>query len=521
MSWNDEGESASRAYVPVEAKRFAAEQSGLGSGAEQAEKKYWAKFKRPIVVKEYASVSHVEFSLAKPHDFAVTSSTRVQIYSCATNSVRKTLSRFKDIAYSGSFRPDGKMMVAGDALGNVQIFDLASRSLLRSFTGHKDTVRVAGFSTNLTQVMSASDDRTVRIWDIPSEQALHCFDEHKDHVRSACISPDNPNLILSGSYDHTVKLWDTRSPTPCILTLHHGSPIESVLFLPGSSLLASAGGNKIKVWNTLTAGTHVTTLANHQKNITTMSLDGSKSRLLSGGLDNMVKVYNLQDFGVVHSFKYPAPILSMACSPDDTHLVVGMAGGLLSIRQRVVKTQEVVGAMQSRAKANGGTLRHFRRGAVAQAQVGDVVVERAKSARLHEWDNLLKKFNHAKALDVVLGAGRGGRRASPVMVVSVLDELIHRGMLVVALGARDDVGLEPVTQFILEHVANPKLTNTLVHVAEVIMDMYAPVIGQSVLIDELFLKLRVHVDKEMTLQEDLIKTLGLLESLMLASLKSD
>lgn len=42
----------------------------------------------PVLVKEFASVTSVHFSPVKPHDFAVTSSTRVQIYSTQTNSVR-------------------------------------------------------------------------------------------------------------------------------------------------------------------------------------------------------------------------------------------------------------------------------------------------------------------------------------------------------------------------------------------------------------------------------------------------
>ncbi|KAJ3285149.1 snoRNA-binding rRNA-processing protein [Rhizoclosmatium sp. JEL0117] len=512
-----DSDSAVRDYLPVPEKKYPAGPTLLSVGADQAEKKYWAKFKRPVVMKEYASVTHVEFAPTRPHDFAVTSSTRVQIYSCSTHTVKKTLSRFKDVAYSGSFRPDGKMMVAGDAQGTVQIFDLASRAMLRSFNGHKDTVRVTGFSSNLTQVMSASDDRTVRIWDIPSETALFVLDEHQDHVRTASISRDNPNIILSGSYDHTLKLWDTRSPTPCIHTMNHGFPIESALFLPGSSMIASAGGNKLKLWNVLTGGTHFQTLHNHQKNITALCLDGSGRRLLSGGLDNMVKVYDVEDWNVCHSFKYPAAVLSMAVSPDDTHLVVGMSSGLLSIRQRVVKTEEVVGVMQRRAKIKGGTLRHFRRGTSHKGDVGDIVVERKKVKRMQKWDELLRKFHHGKALDVVLGGGNGERPAAPVMVVSVLEELIHRGQLVIALGARDDVGLEPITKFILQFISNPKYTTTLVHVAEVIMDMYAPVIGQSVLIDELFIKLRFHIERELSLQEELVKTLGLLESLMLAS----
>ncbi|KAJ3231256.1 snoRNA-binding rRNA-processing protein [Chytriomyces hyalinus] len=503
-------------YLPVQQKRYAARpKAGTTDAAEQ---RYWAKFKSPVLVKEYASISHIEFSRSKPFDFAVTSSTRVQIYSCATQAVRKTMSRFKDVAYSGSFRADGKMMVAGDAQGSVQIFDLASRAILRTFTGHKDAVRVASFSPLLTQVLSASDDKTVRIWDLPSEQAVFTFTDHQDHVRSALFSPENPNLIVSGSYDHTVKLWDTRSPNPCIATMHHGAPVESVLFLPGSALIASAGSNNIKLWNTLSGCSHETTLANHTKSITTMCLDGSGRRLLSGGLDNQVKIYNLQDYKVAHSIKYPGPILSMAVSPDDTHLVVGMASGLLSIRRRVVKTEDVVKARKrieaARAGARGGTFMHFKRGQSHQAEADDLKVEEHRKKKMKEYDLLLRKFEFGKALDSVLGTNQ-----MAVVVVSLLEELIHRGGLVIALGGRDDVALVDITNFIHANIVHPRYTDLLVHVAEVILDMYAPVIGQSVLIDELFLKLRTKVQVELSMQQELTRTMGLLESIMLASQK--
>lgn len=91
----------------------------------------------PIVIKEYASVTSINFSPVSPYDFAVTSSTRVQVYSSKTHQPKKTISRFKDIAYSGSFRQDGKLIVAGDATGMIQMFDVGSRAILRSFKGHE------------------------------------------------------------------------------------------------------------------------------------------------------------------------------------------------------------------------------------------------------------------------------------------------------------------------------------------------------------------------------------------------
>jgi U3 small nucleolar RNA-associated protein 15 len=43
------------------------------------------------------------------------------VYDGLTRQVRRTFSRFKDVAYSGCFRQDGKLLVAGGQNGIVQV----------------------------------------------------------------------------------------------------------------------------------------------------------------------------------------------------------------------------------------------------------------------------------------------------------------------------------------------------------------------------------------------------------------
>ena len=74
-------------------------------------------------------MTSVHFSPSKPHRYAVTAATRVQIYAPRTQRITKTISRFKDVARSGSIRDDGKLVVAGDDTGLIQVSPLkASQS---------------------------------------------------------------------------------------------------------------------------------------------------------------------------------------------------------------------------------------------------------------------------------------------------------------------------------------------------------------------------------------------------------
>jgi len=467
---------------------------------------YWKKFKNPILVKEHGPINSIYFSPVEPHNFAVTSSARVQIYSPVSNTVKKTISRFTDIAYSGHIRSDGQLLVAGDATGLIQMFDLNSRAILRTFREHSKPVHVTKFSSNKTQILSASDDKTVKLLDIPGQSVLNNFDEHKDYVRTALVSQDNSNIILSGSYDHTVKLWDARE-NKCTLTLDHGAPVESVLLYPGGGLAVSVGGNYMKIWDILAGGRTLKTLSNHQKTITSVIFDNSCTKILTGSLDHHVKIYDVQDFNVEHSLKYESPILSLGLSPDDTHLVVGMASGLLSIRQRIVHSEEMAFEKETIAPFPG-TYNYFMRGTTTKPKHTDLKVEKSRRTKLKNYDRYLKTFRYGQALDAVLDSSKTHNTA---VVISMLEELINREGLKIALAGRDDVSLEPIAKFIMKNIINPNYTELLVDVTNVILDMYIHVIGQSVIVDELFSKIQTKVRSELKFERKIYQTLGALD----------
>lgn len=72
-----------------------------------------------------------------------------------------------------------------------------------------------------------------------------------------------------------------------------------------------AGGTEMRVWDT-TAGKLVAKVSQHHKTITCLGLASDGKRLLSGSLDQRVKVYDVNTYAVVHSLDYPAPVLCLA-----------------------------------------------------------------------------------------------------------------------------------------------------------------------------------------------------------------
>lgn len=183
-------------------------------------------------------------------------------------------------------------------------------------------MHVTKFSTlDHTRVLSCSDDTTVRLWDVPSQSTITTFISHTDYVRSGQFSSTDPHLILTGSYDGTVRILDTRTGE-CELLMGSTSgrssastvPVEQVLMYPSGTVALSAAGSILRVWDIVAGGRCLRAMSNHQKTVTSLAFNANSSRLLTGGLDHMVKVYDISNYNVVHTMRYSAPVICLALS---------------------------------------------------------------------------------------------------------------------------------------------------------------------------------------------------------------
>lgn len=191
-------------------------------------------------MKEFGSIDYIDFSLAEPHNFAVTCSVRLQVYNSITKLVTKSYSRFKEAAYGGCFRRDGKLLCAGGQEAVVRLFNISSNSMLRLFSGHKAAVHRTFFTADDIHIASFSDDKTVALWDISSEKQMISFNEHTDYIRAGAVSPVSTDILLSGGYDKYIHMYDTRTNKK-ILSVNHDASVESLLFLPTGGIFLSAG----------------------------------------------------------------------------------------------------------------------------------------------------------------------------------------------------------------------------------------------------------------------------------------
>lgn len=192
------------------------------------------------MVKQFGPIDYIDFSPKEPHYFAVTCSVRVQIYNPITKVPTNTLSKFREASYGGSFRADGKLLVAGGEESVVRLFQPTVNRFLRVFKGHEKPVHRTFFTADGEHIVSFSDDETCGYWDIPNEKQILNFTEHNDYIRAGAVSPVAPDIFVSGSYDNNVHMYDVRTNKK-VFSVNHGDRVESLIFLPSGGVFLSAG----------------------------------------------------------------------------------------------------------------------------------------------------------------------------------------------------------------------------------------------------------------------------------------
>lgn len=487
-------------------------------------------------------------------------SLQVLLYDASTSRRLKQFTRFRETAYSGVLRADGEALAAGGEDGRVQLFDSGSRSVLRVYEGHSGAVRCVrwGGGGSRVRLASGGDDSTVRLWDVATGAQVSRFDGHKDYVR-ALAACSVGGTWASGGYDHSVCLWDPRAAAggQPVRTFTHGQQVEDVCFFPSGGLLATAGGDSVCIWD-LVAGRLLRRLKPHAKAVTSVRVysdvgpppleaaegvaaGGGRAgspRMLTAGLDGVLKVFELDSFGCTHASRFGGPILSMAVAPGAQALAVGLANGTLALRRRMqVKVDaagggggEAGGAPARRAavspggglqlplsgrRLDAGSFRYFIRGQSSRAAAGDAAVTRRRRAKLAPFDAHLRRFRHREALDAALATKR------PAVVCAVLEALGVRGAIGGALAGRDAPGLLPLLNFLARHVADPRYTPMLLGVTSRLLDIYTAAVGADAAVDRALAKLAEALREEARSQQELFLVLGALEPLLCAQLRGN
>ena len=188
----------------------------------------------------------------------------VKVWDVATGRETLTLKGHRSYCTSVSFSPDGKRIVScGNSPrkqpGEIKVWDASNGQEMPSIKGHTDRVVDVSFSPDGKRIISASRDKTVKVWNFNTGQkslTLKRQFEVPGQLRGGAVScvnfsPDGKRIVGCGWFDRTVRVWDSETGQEMLTIVRgHSDLVRSVSFSPDGNRIVSGGfDNTVKVWD--------------------------------------------------------------------------------------------------------------------------------------------------------------------------------------------------------------------------------------------------------------------------------
>jgi len=447
---------------------------------EIEESTVWQNLTETRMFQFTSAINRVSFSPMSPFSVVALSGLTGPWIDIATQTHKFSYAKTKAPFSSIAFRKDGILVALGREDGVVDIYPTKDhQTLLRRFKLNCGVIFCLAFSPFSNSIVAGCGNGSVHILDIARVNEPIRIDAHTDAV-SSIIPLESGNIWVTGSHDCSISVWDFNSQTQ--LSKIDAPEAISRMVNKGRRVFAASGEN-LFVADILSQATKVACFAAHTRPIVGMCI--VRSNLVTASADRSIKVFEPSSFSVLHSIKVHSDITAFDSKPDASAIAIGLAGGVVQLKYVTPKQTEVLEkAPQATMPAN------FR------------VFKPQQSKKKEKWNQRLKKFEFAEALDLTL------KEEDPSIVIGMIDELDRVGGLDVALSGRDAAGLVPILEFLVKHVANPTWSHVALKAVMSFIRIYRPVIGDVPSVGQLFDELTKKIHNELGLQKRASEIIG-------------
>ncbi len=262
-----------------------------------------------------------------------------------------------------SMRPDGSAFAVGVAAPEFYFFHrVAGEFQMTVAEGQAERVGALRFAADGGLLASGADDGSIRLWQSTGDSLVltRSWQGHRGAIHSLAFSPDR-HWLLSGGADSTARLWELEGEAGALFKGHRGA-ITAVNFGPRSRTIMTASlDSTVRKWD-LPAPFPQLEIDAHTRGAQAMALAQDATRLLSGGGDRRVRLWNLDTREVISEYReHDARVLcvgflgdSLTGSVDESGRVIVFdpASGQI-LREFQTHEQGIYGAAFS---ANGSRL---------------------------------------------------------------------------------------------------------------------------------------------------------------------
>uniref|UniRef100_A0A915CRC5 U5 small nuclear ribonucleoprotein 40 kDa protein n=1 Tax=Ditylenchus dipsaci TaxID=166011 RepID=A0A915CRC5_9BILA len=221
--------------------------------------------------------------------------------------------------YAAEFSKDGNCLASTGYDMKIFLWNVFGEcENFSTLSGHTGAVMDLHFNSDSSHIYTCSTDKTVRVWDMESGNCIRKLKTHTDFVNSCYPARRGPELIVSGSDDGTIIVHDTRKKTPAFQVENTNKyQVTAVTFDDTAQQIVSGGiDNVIKIWD-IRRNEAVHFLVGHADTITGLSLSPEGSHVLSNSMDCTARIFT----GHQHNFE--KNLLRCAWSADSSKVSCG------------------------------------------------------------------------------------------------------------------------------------------------------------------------------------------------------
>ena len=488
-------------------------------------------------LKKYKTLKEINFSTTSNSIFcckgessknivSIFSSNEAVIFDVLTST---EISKFNNISpeqiTKGIIRKDGKLILTGDESGKIFIHEIITKNQIRKYSSHSLSITSIDIDSSLVKFISSSRDCSFKYFDMINEKPIKDYKKsHNDSIMVSKFFEDN--LILTGSHDKTIKLWDLRSNifSPEII-FDNSDKICDDLCIINDNYFCATGDNNIILFD-IRKKEKINFVNPIKNTITQISKAKNNTRLfcLSPG-ETFITVLDISDLSLrpLFNINFKEKIYAFDIEENLEYIAIGFDGGINNIRVKPIGTLskieeekleeekkkqaeededeqiKLLDPSKYSEKPIAKNYRYFFRGQYNKdIDEEELFVDKKQKIKLNESDKYIKKFQYQKALNSAI-------EKDDEIVFSIIDELVDRNTLKLALFNEDQNSLIKILKLIKKKIHNPSKMNQIIYLMGIINKFYGVFKGKNDEINSLFKEIEKEINEEIQFEKELIK----------------